>query len=332
MSKNVWMIRAGRGGYLAEEFEGKSLVAIGWNQLGDLTKVRSRDEIKELCRQTYPKDKPGKVVTSASVVHKFRNVLQEGDGVVTYDPMTREYLVGDIKSSYRFDPSVIPEHANIRDVTWKSRVSRDILPTATRNSLGSTLTLFAISPEAWEDLQNTSARQNSSSSSSEDVEKPDFEEIKRSREDEAHESLKDKLLELDEYQMQELLATILRAMGFKTRVAPRGPDRGVDVFASPDGLGLQEPRIKAEVKHRGGAIGAQDLRSFIGGLRPGDRALYLSTGGFSKDAKYEADRSNIPLTLIDLDSLAQLIEQQYESFDSDGRGLLPLTKIYWPSE
>ena len=132
--------------------------------------------------------------------------------------------------------------------------------------------------------------------------------------------------------MQELLATILRAMGFKTRVAPPSPDRGVDVFASPDGLGLQEPRIKAEVKHRGVATGAQELRSFIGGLRPGDRALYLSTGGFSKDAKYEADRCNIPLTLIDLDGLAQLVEQQYESFDSDGRSLLPLTKIYWPSE
>src|SRR5207248_1371129 len=111
------------------------------------------------------------------------------------------------------------------------------------------------------------------------------------------------------YQMQELLASILRAMGFKARVSPRGPDRGVDVFASPDGLGLQEPRIKAEVKHRGDAIGAPELRSFIGGLRPSDRALYLSTGGFKKDAKYEADRSNIPVTLIDLDGLAVLVEQ-----------------------
>jgi restriction system protein len=261
------------------------------------------------------------------VVHKFRNVIEQGDGVVTYDPTTREYLVGEITGDYRFDPSIIPDHANIRDVTWRSRVSRDVLPNATRNSLGSTLTLFAISPEAWHDLQVTTGGAKGTSSGSEEVEKPDFEEIKRSREDEAHESLKDKLLELDEYQMQELLATILRAMGFKTRVAPRGPDRGVDVFASPDGLGLQEPRIKAEVKHRAGAIGAQELRSFIGGLRPGDRALYLSTGGFSKDAKYEADRSNIPLTLIDLDSLAQLVEQQYEGFDSGGRGLLPLTKI-----
>lgn len=332
MHKNVWMIRAGQGGYLAGEFANKNIVAIGWKELGDLTNLKSRDEIWDLCRRTYPKDKPGKVITSVSVLYRFRNVIQKGDGVVTYDPSTREYLVGEIASDYRFDPSIIPDHPNIRGLVWQSRVSRDALPSATRNMLGSIITLFAISPEAWDELQSTSRKPAAASMETDEAEKPDFEEIKRSREDEAHESLKDKLLELDEYQMQELLATILRAMGFKTRVAPPGPDRGVDVFASPDGLGLQEPRIKAEVKHRGGATGAQELRSFIGGLRPGDRALYLSTGGFSKDAKYEADRCNIPLTLIDLDSLAQLVEQQYESFDSDGRSLLPLTKIYWPSE
>lgn len=258
-----------------------------------------------------------------AVLHKFCNVIQIGDAVITYDPNTREYLVGEISGAYSYDPS-LKDHPNVRDVKWQSRNSRD--------AFGSTLTLFAISPEAWEDVQSVAAGTKQTSPEAEESEKPDFEELKRSREDEAHEALKDKLLELDEYQMQELLAAILRAMGFKTRVSPRGPDRGLDVFASPDGLGLQEPRIKAEVKHRSGSIGAQELRSFIGGLRPDDRALYLSTGGFSKDAKYEADRSNIPLTLIDLDSLASLVEQHYESFDSDGRGLLPLTKIYWPSE
>lgn len=330
--KSIWMIRAGEGGYLAGDFASKNIVAIGWKELGDLSQIKSRDEIRELCRQAFPKDKPNKIITSMSVVHRFRNVIQQGDGVVTYDPASRQYLIGEISGDYRFDPKCIPDHPNVRDVIWRSRVSRDALPGTTRNLLGSIITIFAISPEAWDELQSTAHNRKGTSVEKEDTEKPDFEEIKRSREEEAHESLKDKLLELDEYQMQELLATILRAMGFKTRVAPRGPDRGVDVYASPDGLGLQEPRIKAQVKHRGGATGAQELRSFIGGLRPGDRALYLSTGGFSKDAKYEADRSNIPLTLIDLDALAQLVEQQYESFDSEGRGLLPLTKIYWPSE
>jgi predicted Mrr-cat superfamily restriction endonuclease len=33
-------------------------------------------------------------------------------------------------------------------------------------------------------------------------------------------------------------------------VSPPGADRGVDVLASKDRLGFEEPRIKAEVKHR----------------------------------------------------------------------------------
>ena len=68
--------------------------------------------------------------------------------------------------------------------------------------------------------------------------------------------IEDRIAALDWRQMQELVAGILRGMGYKTTVSADGPDRGVDIFASPDGLGLQEPRIFVEVKHRGGAMGA----------------------------------------------------------------------------
>ncbi len=126
------------------------------------------------------------------------------------------------------------------------------------------------------------------------------------------------------------MAEILKAMGYRTRVSQRGPDRGVDVFASPDGLGLQEPRIFVEVKHRPGTqIGAQDVRSFLGGRQPGDRCLYVSTGGFSKDSKYEAERSSIPITLVTLPQLRELLIEHYERMSPTGTALVPLERIYW---
>ena len=130
--------------------------------------------------------------------------------------------------------------------------------------------------------------------------------------------------------MQELVAGILRAMGYKTRISPKGADRGKDIVASPDGLGLEEPKIIVEVKHRQGQMGSQEIRSFLGGLRARDKGLYVSTGGFTKDARYEAERSNVPLTLIDSDIIVELIIQNYDSFDSDTKSLVPLKKIYWP--
>ena len=79
-------------------------------------------------------------------------------------------------------------------------------------------------------------------------------------------------------------------------------------------------------------MGAPQIRGFLGGLRTGDKGLYVSSGGFSKEAKYEAERANIPVTLVDLDELANLVVEHYPRFDSEGQTLLPLVRIYWPNE
>ena len=87
----------------------------------------------------------------------------------------------------------------------------------------------------------------------------------------------------------------------------------------------------AEVKHRKSAMGTPEIRSFIGGLRPGDRGLYVSTGGFTRDARLEADRSNIPVRLIDLDDFVRLYTDVYDRVDEETRALLPLVRIWWPA-
>jgi restriction system protein len=89
----------------------------------------------------------------------------------------------------------------------------------------------------------------------------------------------------------------------------------VDIFASPDGLGLQEPRIFIEVKHRSGAMGADEQRSYLGGRRSGERCVYVSTGAFTKEARHEADRAVMPLTLVTLPKLRELLLQHYERLD-----------------
>ena len=147
----------------------------------------------------------------------------------------------------------------------------------------------------------------------------------------AAEFIEDRIAGLEPYDMQDLVAGLLRAMGYKTRVSPKGADRGVDIFASPDGLGLQEPRIFVEVKHRrNSAMGSQELRTFMGGRQQGDRCLYVSTGGFTREAHYEAERSSVPLTLLGLPELRALLVEHYEALDVETKRLVPLTKFYWP--
>lgn len=68
-------------------------------------------------------------------------------------------------------------------------------------------------------------------------------------------------------------------------------------------------RIFVEVKHRSQVIGAREVRAFLGGRKRGDRCLYVSTGGVTKDARYEADRADVPIALVTLPRLRALLSR-----------------------
>ncbi len=131
--------------------------------------------------------------------------------------------------------------------------------------------------------------------------------------------------------MQELVGGLLRAMGYKTIISPPGSDRGKDIVASPDGFGFQEPRIVVEVKHRRTErMGSAEIRSFLGGRHANDKGLYVSTGGFTKEAYYEAERAGIPITLLDFEALVDAILEHYPAFDEETKQLVSLRRLYWP--
>lgn len=330
------MVRAGRGGDRVDEFREQGVVAIGWNDVGPLTSDSTDAEIDQLFREKYPDRKPGWRHTCAGQVKRFLREPEVGDLVCTYDPNQRIYLVGNFTSgpAWRDDHSL----GRTRGVEWTHQVFRDPLSAATRNSLGGATALFRLNEEASAELLANRVPLDAPALpiAPVDVEERDDQEPESVLHDEVVEKsrqfIEDRIAALDWEQMQELVAGLLRAMGYKTRISERGPDRGVDVFASPDGLGLQEPRIFVEVKHRPNTrIGAPEVRAFLGGRNTGDRCLYVSSGGFAKEAYYEAERSTIPLTLVNLPQLRELLIDHYENLDPDVRSMVRLTKLYWPA-
>ena len=328
-NKRMWMVRAGVRAFLINEFIENNLVAIGWNELQDLSRFSDTKSLKDELKKVYPEYKDSTINMNAGQLFRFLNEFNVGDYVITYNPGERVYWIGRISSEYyRSEGSI--EYFNQRKVEWKGQVSRDDLSTSTKNSLGSIATIFEVSVDAREELLSVLLGKTDSPSQSRRNNDDELDNIRNDFIEKSHEFIKDKILRLDWEEMQELVAAVLRAMGYKTRVSPKGSDRGKDIIASPDGLGLEDPRILVEVKHRQGSMGSHEIRSFIGGIRTGDKGVYVSTAGFTRDAKYEADRANVPVTLIDSDYLVELITQNYDSFDSDGKTLVPLKKLYWP--
>ena len=334
-SKRMWMVRAGEGGLMIDEFRTESWVGIGWTALGDMNRLQSRADFTEAVAQSYPSMKLGQRASSAGQSFRFVREIALGDDVITSDRGERTYVVGEVAGEYEHRGAGSGEYPNIRRVRWQGTVTRDALSVAARNSLGAISTLFLIPPSVAEEivrlLTSGSVAAELSSKPEEPEAAAEVADLYRDVQSQGFEFIKDKVNALDWNEMQELVAGLLRAMGYKTRISPSGSDRGKDIVASPDGLGFEDPRIVVEVKHRTATMSAPEIRSFLGGRHDHDKGLYVSTGGFTKDARYEAERGRIPITLMDLDDLVRALLEHYEKMDVEMQRLIPLRKVYWPA-
>ena len=116
-------------------------------------------------------------------------------------------------------------------------------------------------------------------------------------------------------------------------VAPPGPDRGIDIIAGSDPLGVQDPRIKVQVRHRVNSTSdVSDLRAFMAVLGPRDVGIYVSAGGFTSGARTEArNHETRKVTLVDLEQLVKLWVDHYATIDEAKRAMLPLRPVYYLS-
>lgn len=327
----MWMVR-GEGGSLYDVFRERGVAAVGWKQLAAHAKPGiARKQLIALYQTIEPQAKPGTVVSGASQVWRFVNDIKDGDWIVTYSPANRLYSIGTVTGNAEHHPEWSEQGMSLaRTVQWQTQeLSRDNLGVGTKNSLGSTLTLFEVpSSAAAEVLAAVKGKPAP----------PEVAEAEEAIADpladieaQALERIKDRVNELDWDEMQHLIAGILRAMGYKTQVSPPGADLGKDIVASPDGFGFEHPRIVVEVKHRKERMGSQEIRSFLGGRHKDDRGLYVSTGGFSKDARYEADRASIPLSMWTLDHVVRALIEHYDATDAETKRIVPLKRLYWPA-
>lgn len=333
----MWKVNAGRRSVFASDFLNGNVVAIGWSEAGDYTSVPSKDELFNRVKAAYPDWTDRQTEVGVGQIWRFLRGIRVGDTVLTYDPATRLYHLGRIDGEPSYRPDDIPSLPVQRAVRWTSSVSRDDLSTRAKNKLGAILTLFLVESQTAEELQSIASGSrptHQQGAGLESEEEEDFDSVADpldNLQEQAIERIKDRLLSLDWDDMQEMVASLLRALGYRTLVSPAGPDRGKDIVASKDGFGFEPPRIVVEVKHRRGAMGAPEIRAFLGGRHAQDKGLYVSTGGFTREAYFEAERASTVTHLMTLDDLARALTDNYDRLDERGRALLPLVRVYWPA-
>ena len=85
-------------------FLNQNLIAIGWEEMGDLSAIRtSRDAYKEKYIAAYPDAKKGSIATSAGMLYRFVHEVQEGDYVVFPSKIDRKINIGVVESAYFYE-------------------------------------------------------------------------------------------------------------------------------------------------------------------------------------------------------------------------------------
>lgn len=114
----LWVVKGGRGGIREERFRSRSVIGIGWGEVGDLAQYPGRDALRDAYRVAHPERSAGHVSTQAAQLWAFGHRMQIGDLVVVPFLGQPEIAIGEITGPYKWAPDGDPDMPHLRDVAW----------------------------------------------------------------------------------------------------------------------------------------------------------------------------------------------------------------------
>lgn len=322
----VWGIHPGKLGEAENLFKNKNVIAVGWKRIGDMSKLKSREDFKEIYAKNYPEAKKGTVSVHGGVLFRFVSEIKKGDYVIFPSKLTREIYIGEIVGDYNYVSG--EEFSHRRDVKWLKTFPRTKFSQGALYEIGSAVTLFQVKNYAEEFLTALEGKEYLPA-----YDEIDDESVERVADDIEQQSrdfvLKQITQKLKGHGLAEFIAHLLNLMSYKTSVSEPGPDRGIDIIAYKDDLGVEPPRIIVQVKSSDGESNERVVSELYGKVSDKEFGLFISLGGFNKNAQAFAF-GKYNLRLIDGYDLVELIYKYYDKLGGKYKGLIPLRKVYIP--
>ena len=110
----VWVLSAGQNAGWWDDFRRMNVIAIGWDDLGDLRELPTRESIHEMLRDVYGRPNP---TNDSLACWQFGYEMQPGDHVIVKKGRSALLGYGRITSEYEFHVAR-PEFKHIRRVQW----------------------------------------------------------------------------------------------------------------------------------------------------------------------------------------------------------------------
>lgn len=313
---NVWCVRAEYGTYTSQFLTG-GYAAIGWEDMPDLSAIKTRDELYKIYRQVYPEDSNFVVGQQVGQLTRFILEIAIDDVIITPDAnseLLRHGRVGG-QPTYVYapdDPRCSYPHR--RKVIWsKEPILRSSLSVPLQNTLRSSLTVFGISQV--EEILVAVGLGALASPGAPQVYDPT-------------ETVLEQVLQLGDKEFEILIGHLLTALGFDgSEVIGKTGDGGVDATGELDVSNLAKVKIFVQVKRykRGTTIPASTVRQLRQAIPFGGQGAFITTASFQKKALEVALETGFPrIGLVDGSQLVDLLIEHWKAIPGEFQTLLGL--------
>lgn len=343
----AWVVRTGRYGERDSWALENGLAGGGWEEVPDLTACTTRQEIAAVVESTFAGSPQGMISNYTAQLWAFRGRIHAGDFMALPLKTTREIALGRVTSGYEYvqgEPD--PARRHVLRVSWevtdlpRASVKQDLLYT-----LGSALTIFSPSRRhALKRLEALAAtrvdpgqlpfepRPQLPAQADDEVTEP---ESQPDIELAARDQIRTKISETFKgHELTVLVSAILEAEGFVCAPSTGGADGGVDIVAGHGLLGMESPRLIAQVKS-GGQVSDQVVRDLLGAMQHvgnAEQGLLVSWDGVSGPARQSLQRERFRLRLWTAEDVVDAVFRVYPQLPADIRSELPLRQVWMLTE
>ncbi|WP_407288160.1 CBS domain-containing protein [Streptomyces sp. BP-8] len=141
----AWVVRAGENGEREHAALEEGALLVGWQGLGDLTDVTTREDIKAAVAAAYPDEGPYTVGNWTGQLYRFAHEIQPGDLVVLPLRSSR-VAIGRVAGGYEYQAEAVDRPRHVRRVEWLVKdIDRQAIQPDLLDSMGSLLTVFELS-------------------------------------------------------------------------------------------------------------------------------------------------------------------------------------------
>lgn len=338
----LWLVRLGKNGEREAAALEDNNLRIGFGLTEDISHLKDREGLIGKMAALFPNDKPNRHRNFAAQINQFINVAETDDLVVTPFKTTGTIGIGRIVGPYRAGP----QGEALRPVQWlKTDLPRDTFKQDLLYSFGAFMTVCEISRnDALKRVQAVldTGRDPGDGGLTASVKGPTSKPIANAEATEAvDQPVNLELLARDQIERRiasvftghdftRLVAAILSAQGYRTRVSPPGADAGVDIVAGNGPLGLDAPRIVAQVKSGSVTVDQPTLQGLIGSIQDthADHGLVVSWGGFTSAVRRRTNELFFRVRLWGRDELIDSLLAVYDRLPEDIRAELPLRRTW----